>query len=237
MIQKATRFLSKTKLKPADILYIQHEGRKTSIHLTNGNKLETYVPTKYLLAALPDGAFLNINKGLVIAADAIASIENGVYTLKNGERFAGRRRAAGEHKNNRLRLENRSTPIKNKPPESITEQFSVMDKLPLPLCVIELVFNSAGHGMDLIFRYGNESMLSGGWKKTEQLLNHSFYEIFQKSSHKWMVTFADVALNGTSHSIDHYDELSGKQVTIHCFQPTEGFCACMIVEHADKKTQ
>ena len=35
---------------------------------------------------------------------------------------------------------------------------SVLDDMPVAYCVIELVFDEAGHGIDFIFRYCNKQM-------------------------------------------------------------------------------
>ena len=38
------------------------------------------------------------------------------------------------------------------------EKCSIMDEMPLAYCVIELVFDEDGHGVDFIFRYCNKEM-------------------------------------------------------------------------------
>lgn len=63
----------------------------------------------------------------------------------------------------------------------------------------------------------------------EKMLNHSFYEVFKNGDKKWLITYADVALNGSTRIIHDYSPEIGKDLTIHCYQPEVGFCACVLV--------
>lgn len=62
----------------------------------------------------------------------------------------------------------------------------------------------------------------------EKMLNRSFYEVFRNGDKKWLVTYADVALNGTKHLIHDYSPEIGQQLNIYCYQPEQGFCACIL---------
>lgn len=37
-----------------------------------------------------------------------------------------------------------------------------------------------------------------------EMLNRSFYEVFENGDKKWLVTYADVALNGNKHILQDY---------------------------------
>lgn len=230
MNQKAARFLTKNNIKPHDILYFLRDDRKTILHLTNDRTIDTYIPVKYILSSLPQGAFLNITKGVVISATEIRSISGNVYTMSNGVQFTGRHRGAGEHKTNRLILEHRVEPGNRLISETIAERFSVLDNHSLACCVIELVFNSAGHGVDFVFRYCNKAMSELEGYNLDELIDHSFYEIFRDGDHRWLAIYSDVALNGTHRIITDYKPETNKHVTVFCYQPIEGFCACTLVE-------
>lgn len=153
MDKKVLKFLTRANIKPSDILYFIREERQTVVHLVNGETVSTYIPMKYLLAAMPKGAFLNITKGVVIAAGEIARIDGAVYTMRSGQQFLGRRRGAGEHKTNRTRLENRADAPGRVVADSLELRFSGLDNSPLACCVIELVINGAGDGQAQVYRY------------------------------------------------------------------------------------
>lgn len=42
-------------------------------------------------------------------------------------------------------------------------------------------------------------------------------------------SYADVALNGTKHTLKDFSPEIGKDLTIYCYQPEPGFCACVLL--------
>ena len=44
-----------------------------------------------------------------------------------------------------------------------------------------------------------------------------------------LVTYADVALNGNKHILQDYSPEIDKTLTIYCFQPASGYCACVLI--------
>lgn len=105
---------------------------------------------------------------------------------------------------------------------------SLLDDMPLAFCVIELVFNEDGHGVDFIFRYCNAEMANIEGVPVEEMLDRSFYKVFPNGDKKWLVSYADVALNGTKHTLHDYSPEVDKNLTIHCYQPEPGYCACVL---------
>ena len=97
------------------------------------------------------------------------------------------------------------------------------------LCIIELVFDAEGHGVDFVFRYCNDEMAVVEGVPVSEMLNHSFYEVFENGDKKWLVTYADVALNGNKHILRDYSPEIDKTLTIYCFQPASGYCACVLI--------
>lgn len=93
------------------------------------------------------------------------------------------------------------------------EKCSIMDEMPLAYCVIELVFDEDGHGVDFIFRYCNKEMAVVEGVTVEEMLNRSFYEVFRNGGRKWLVSYADVALNGTKHTLKDFSPDIGKDLT------------------------
>lgn len=115
------------------------------------------------------------------------------------------------------------------PPLGFYEKCSILDHMPIAYCVIELVFDENGHGIDFIFRYCNQHMEVVEGVPKEEMLDHSFYEVFKNGDKKWLVAYADVALNGSTRTIHDYSPEIDKHLTIHCYQPEAGFCACVLV--------
>ena len=57
--------------------------------------------------------------------------------------------------------------------------------------IIELVFDAEGHGVDFVFRYCNDEMAVVEGIPVSEMLNRSFYEVFENGDKKWLVTYAD----------------------------------------------
>ena len=219
-------YFKKHGLCAENILYIYRKDRKTVIQRSDGEEFALFIPVQSVLSALPESEFLSISKGTVVCRSHIVNIsDDGIYTMSDGRTFQGRKRDMSSHR--RLRTE--IGLAKTKPhPLSMLEKCSLLDDMPLAFCVIELVFNQDGHGIDFIFRYCNAEMANVEGVPVEEMLDRSFYEIFRNGDKKWLVAYADVALNGTKHTLHDYSPEIDKYLTIHCYQPEPGYCACVL---------
>ena len=219
-------YFKKHALCAENILYIYRKDRKTVIQRSDGEEFALFIPVQSVLSALPESEFLSISKGTVVCRSHIVNIsDDGIYTMSDGRTFQGRKRDMSSHR--RLRTE--IGLAKTKPhPLSMLEKCSLLDDMPLAFCVIELVFNQDGHGIDFIFRYCNAEMANVEGVPVEEMLDRSFYEIFRNGDKKWLVAYADVALNGTKHTLHDYSPEINKYLTIHCYQPEPGYCACVL---------
>lgn len=233
LMNKIQQFLLRHNIPETDIIYILREDKKTAIHTLDGRVTTTYTPLKTVLAGMNADAFLNINKGIALAVSQIQQVENGIYTMRDGRIFKGRARTPMQHRHNQQIITSDS-PASSIPLEARTmlQRFSILDKMPVAFCIIELVFDQRGRGIDFIFRYCNQEMAVLENTPIDQLLNRSFYEVFENGDKKWLVTYADVALNGTSRIIHSYSPEIDSQLTIYCFQPMEGYCACALINTA-----
>lgn len=230
MDQKVLKFLGKHKLKFSDILYLERKDNKTVLTTIDHTTFETYIPLKYLLDGLPSGCFIHINKGIAVAVEAIARIDGNVYWMNDGQSFTGRARSIGQHNANRQLLENAVTPNNHLISETMFQKFSVMDKLPLAFCVVEMIFNSVGHTVDFTYRYCNDAMEQRERLSKAELLNHSYYDIYAHGDSKWLTIFTDVAVNGTPHMVRDYDAYNKVNITLYCYQPVKNFCASILIE-------
>lgn len=219
-------YLQKHDLCAENILYIYRKDRKTVIQRTDGEEFALFIPVHSILSALPESEFLSISKGIVVCRSHIVDIsKDGVYTMSDGRTFQGRKRGLSSHRRLRTEIELVGT----KPqPLSMLEKCSLLDDMPLAYCIIELVFNAEGHGVDFIFRYCNAEMAVMEGVPVEEMLNRSFYEVFRNGDKKWLVAYADVALNGTKRILHDYSPEIDKYLTIHCYQPEPGYCACVL---------
>jgi hypothetical protein len=230
MDKKIMKFFAKHHIEENEIKYIIREDGKTCIHLMDGRIVETYTPLKTILTEVSPEKFINVNKGIALAAGKITSIHDDIYTMIDGRTFRGRARMPMLYRFEQERRFN--TPSQESPvnADTLSQAFSILDKMPIAFCVLELLLDTEGHGIDFRFRYVNDAMAKFDNVNVDQLVNQSFYEIFKNGDKKWLIAYADVALNGGTRIIKDYSPEFDKNLTIYCFQPHEGFCACALLE-------
>lgn len=225
------KWLKKRELGADNILYLYRRDRKTIIRREDGEEFALFAPVYTLLSLFPDDIFLNINKGIAVNKTRIVNISTeGVYTMSDGQTFQGRKHNMSTHR--QLRKEMGINALPDVQPQAVPltflEKCTLLDDMPLAYCIIELFFDANGHGVDFVFRYCNKEMAHIEGVPVEEMLNRSFYEVFRNGDKKWLVTYADVALNGTKHLINDYSPEIGQQLNIYCYQPEPGFCACVL---------
>ena len=233
MEYNVARFLTKKQISPDKILYVIREAQRTTVRMMDGGSVSTTIPLKELAAYLPAEDFISVSKGVCVNRTQIVDISHdGVYTVTDGRSFQGRKRFLSQHRKMRKDMQlSQSTPYAYyRPlPIGLLEKCSLMDDLPLAFCLIELVFDKNGHGLDFVFRYCNKEMETVEGTGIENMVDHSFYEVFKNGDKKWLVAYADVALNGARRVIHDFSPEIDKMLTIHCYQPSPGYCGCIVI--------
>lgn len=219
---KETKFLRKKRVSDIEIMYMTREGRKSVIHMSDGRKVDTFHTLKGLIEDMPPGMFECINKGIVISSRFVAAVDNNEYKMADGTVFKGRARVSKDQKSN---AEKYNDEIKAKN----WAEYAILDNLPLPFCVIELMFDEKSHAVDFLFRYCNKEMEVLEGKTIDQMIDHSFYEVFKNGDKKWLVTYADIALNGGKRVIESYSPEIDANLRVYCYQPKPNFCACCLM--------
>ena len=226
-------FFERKNIDISNILYLTRQNPLTKITFFDGKEILTAIPVKEIAIYLPDEEFVNITKGILLRKSQIVNISgDGLYTMTDGSVFQGRKRNISQHKQLRQALglsKEQDEKAGKMIPLELLEKCSILNDMPLAFCVIELVFDANGRGVDFVFRYCNEEMAVVEGIPVSEMLNHSFYEVFENGDKKWLVTYADVALNGTKVILHDYSPEIGKDLTIYCFQPHPGYCACILI--------
>ena len=232
MSDRTMRLFQKNSIAERDIKYLTHSQQHTVLHLLAGREIQTSIPLKTVAAQLSPEEFWSIQKGVVVAARYVVHIDSmGVYTMVDGQRFKGRGRLPSEHSRRRKVLETASSQsLSSRLPLPLLEKCTIMEDAPIAFCVIELVFNKDGHSIDFIFRYCNKEMEVLEGVPVSEMLNRSFYEVFPNGDRKWIVPYADVALNGTRRILRDFSPEVNKFLVIRCYQPLPGYCACLLTE-------
>ena len=226
-------FFERKNIDIANILYLTRQNPHTKITFFDGKEILTAIPVKEIAIYLPDEEFVNFTKGILLRKSQIVNISgDGLYTMTDGSVFQGRKRNISQHKQLRQALglsKEQDAKAEKMIPFELLEKCSILNDMPLAFCVIELVFDANGRGVDFVFRYCNEEMAVVEGIPVSEMLNNSFYEVFKNGDKKWLVTYADVALNGTKVILHDYSPEIGKDLSIYCFQPHPGYCACILI--------
>lgn len=226
-------FFERKNIDISNILYLTRQNPLTKITFFDGKEILTAIPVKEIAIYLPDEEFVNITKGILLRKSQIVNIsDDGLYTMTDGSVFQGRKRNISQHKQLRQALglsKEQNEKTEQMIPLELLEKCSILNDMPLAFCVIELVFDANGRGVDFVFRYCNEEMAVVEGIPVSEMLNNSFYEVFENGDKKWLVTYADVALNGKKVILHDYSPEIGKDLTIYCFQPHPGYCACILI--------
>lgn len=226
MDEKILRFFTKHNIHINDIKYLLRQENKTCIYITDERVVKTFITVKDLFKVLMPYDYICINKGTVVARKQIEYIENCTYHMLDGTCLEGRKRGAANHKQLNKSLHQDFSKIVS---TNIRTRFSVLDNMPIAFCVIEMIFNENGTGIDFVFRYCNREMLSLEKKAPEEILDQSFYQAFPKGDKKLLAAYTDVAVNGGSYRLKTYSEHIHRKLIIKCFQPVENFCACIVI--------
>ena len=226
-------FFERKNIDISNILYLTRQNPLTKITFFDGKEILTAIPVKDIAIYLPDEEFVNITKGILLRKSQIVNIsDDGLYAMTDGSVFQGRKRNISQHKQLRQALglsKEQNEKAEKMIPLELLEKCSILNDMPLAFCVIELVFDVNGSGVDFVFRYCNEEMAVVEGIPVSEMLNNSFYKVFENGDKKWLVTYADVALNGTKVILHDYSPEIGKELTIYCFQPHPGYCACILI--------
>ncbi|MBC8574035.1 hypothetical protein [Jingyaoa shaoxingensis] len=226
-------FFERKNIDISNILYLTRQNPLTKITFFDGKEILTAIPVKEIAIYLPDEEFVNITKGILLRKSQIVNIsDDGLYAMTDGSVFQGRKRNTSQHKQLRQALglsKEQNEKTEKMIPLELLEKCSILNDMPLAFCVIELVFDANGRGVDFVFRYCNEEMAVVEGIPVSEMLNNSFYEVFENGDKKWLVTYADVALNGKKVILHDYSPEIGKDLTIYCFQPHPGYCACILI--------
>ena len=230
---RVARLLRRNNFTETDIKYITHHNQKTTFALVDGREIHTQIPLKRAAECFDPEEFWSIQKGIVVAKRYIVSIDdNGVYTMIDEVRFQGRGRNPAEHKRRRRQLnqaDNLPLSVIRSKEIGLLEKCDLMQNAPFAFCLIELVFDPNGNGMDFCFRYCNDMILKQSGLQEDDIVGHSFYEVFPDISRNRCVSFLDTAMNGTSHVVKEVATNTKQDLNVYCFQPATDFCACMLM--------
>lgn len=228
MEQKLNHFFTKNGINEYNIKYIIRENTKSCLFLIDGKTISTYLPAKTIAEALSPSHFLNINKGIFLNKRYIINIDKNTYTSIDNRRFYSRCRLTEEQKQFNYQWKSKINNVGYS--NDLLTNTAIFEHCPLGFCIIEIVFNEHGSGVDFLFRYCNKKMESIEELSIDEMVNHSFFDLFPNDGLKWVACYADSAINGTQKVIHEYSPSLDKYLSVYCFQVKERFCGCIVFD-------
>lgn len=212
----------KAQVPVDEILYITIEGRKSKITRKDGSALCTNRSLKDIYAELPEEVFSSINRGIVVSKNYIKSEKAGVITMTDGAQFKRRVRSD--------RVRERVVKPAGKNTEPVICPAEVLDqwlgRQPLPVGVLELVYQTRGGGAEFLLRYCNKALAELEGVRRSEVRDQPLTKLKGLGNPKWLTVFADVAINGGTRVIE--DLWDGRFLRITCYRPQSGYCALVL---------
>ena len=108
------------------------------------------------------------------------------------------------------------------------DAYQYLNLLPIAFTVIRVAVDEVGDPIDFICEFANEEFATLESQKIENIIGKSFYEISPDISQKWLRSCCEVAYKGISKEWKDYNAEVGRYLSIYCYQPKWGYCACVI---------
>lgn len=224
-------FLFKNKISPEYIRYILRRDGETRFYMLDNRVIGTLIPMSHFQAYFSDDDFTRINKSVLICNRQVVNVNNGMYLMTDGTSLEGRHHFARTHSAFMNSL------IKSQANQGSSHELSILkndltfyDNLPIPYCMVQLVFDEAGTGSGAIIRYCNKMMSVMEGMPSETFLNRSYYEINKKHPPAdWLDAFSDISQNGGMKVFHLFDNLYNGFIYVACYRLVPGCCGCMFI--------
>ena len=225
--------MRRTRLIPVNkILYIYSKRGIAFIHTLDGEVCKTRTPVHLMEDTLGDD-FIRTSRAYLVSVMSICGVTDAVH-LRNGEAIPyqknQKRKIRGMLSEKQKRfIERLSDDLTPKTEEAYREYYHGFEKMPFAFADIEMVFNEELRAVDWIFRYGNPALARLEKTPLKKLIGKSFGSVFPNMDSKWLVSYERAVLYRKTLEIMDYSPEIDKNLTIYCYQPQPGYCACVLV--------
>ena len=211
-----------------DIMYITIDGRKTKITKKDGSAVRTNRSLKDVFGALPEEVFSSINRGIVVSKTYVKHEKNGLITMKDGAQF--KRRVRSDRLQNRSKVVPAALEPEHRRDCPAEELDWWLGELPMPMCVLELVYQSRGGSASFVIRYCNRAMEALEQVAPKSVKDQPLNVLRGLGKAKWLTVFADVAINGSTRTMEEMWDDGETFVRVHCYQPQSGCCTVVLTD-------
>lgn len=229
----------KNVVQVKNVLYVLMDGNNAVLHTIDGKEFKVRKTFSEIKDELGEG-FITIHRGGLVSVMAVSEITDKIYLI-NGESLTY------THRKRKLIIENFKEEsekivngIKNDNSpvtyDDYRRRYESFEKMPFAFTDIELVFDEEKRVTDWIFRYGNEALARLEKMSLDNLINHSFSQVFHNAEKKWLVAYERAAFYGETLELSEYSREIDEELRVICFPTLKGHCGCILFSDKDIKT-
>lgn len=228
MDKETEKLFRKHRFSSDRIKYILKEPDRCALYLLDDRVVYYYHALKRLLANLPEGDFLRITRGIVLAGSQVREVNGREYTMADGRVFVGNKYDMRKHRQNQAMVaeaEDLRVQLEN---QHLRAEFAIFDDFPAPFFIIRPRRDQDGY-MDYLVCYCNKAMADEERGLPCTVCGRSIFDLFVCCDSSWLETFVKVARHGKSAVIRGFSPGQGKSFTCKCYQVIRGCCGCLLV--------
>lgn len=216
---------------PTDsILYASVEDKLCTIHLTNRRQISLFLTLHFLYSMLPADQFLLISRSVFVSLHHIHSIKDNHIILSDQSQLSYSR----ARKNRilytfRQYIETHHVAVPcPAETEILLQQFHCFDHCPLPFFILEVNSEDMMSPCNFIFRYANEALAKIKKMPLQMILHFPFSLISKEDPERVYPLLTSVAFRNQTINSFYSSIYSEYPFHVFCYQPSFGFCACML---------
>jgi len=218
------------------ITYAQVNDKLCTIHLYGEEtpSIRIFLTIGALMAMLPEEQFLQVSRNCVISLAHYQHMEDDTLVLTDNVRvpYSRRHRAQIRSAVSKYRSTFAQSHNNSQMQKMLMEEFHSFDRFPLPFCIVEAIVREDTGTRDFLFRYVNDVFASYANLPVYQLINVSFFSLFQEHTPdpQWAEVFGQCSLQAQKQNTLLPGAQKNTAVQVFCYQPHYGFCACMLMK-------
>jgi signal transduction histidine kinase/ActR/RegA family two-component response regulator len=98
-------------------------------------------------------------------------------------------------------------------------------------CILRVELDKEGQPVDCTYIHANEELARLDKKPLDQLIGHTFFEVFPDGEHKWLQFFYEAAYEGKSVAVDKISEELGLYLHLEAYPVGRvGYCSCIVCD-------
>lgn len=109
--------------------------------------------------------------------------------------------------------------------------FKMMDESPRGFYIVRIEMDEKGEPKDWTYIYCNDVVAELGNLQKEQLIGHTFSEVYPNGSDKWLKVYYDAACRNVASDVEEFSEEIGCYLHIQAFPSGQkDYCCCYVMD-------